>query len=291
MRWQRPPAAGDQGPGSWRHSPSAAELRGRHRYSVNVPRETVIRAVVLRRQLGWTAAGRARAPRVHDLRHRMVVRRIQARHARTPGPQARRPRQAGTALHRDQSRVTARAMLPDLSAASLAGTGERAVCAPPVPLKPLPEPVDLAGTASEDRPCHRPAQARPPDAPPLHPALASASRTPATRITVAPIGQFYVTQCASRAGITDRDCRGRTAPVGPCPRLRRSSLNVKTSRILTWGFIAPGHFLCPVCPHVGSVLARVSGPGRGGLVQSGRIGARGRVAMAKLAGQLFRPMV
>jgi hypothetical protein len=207
MRWQRPPAAGDQGPGSWRHSPSAAELRGRHRYSVNVPRETVIRAVVLRRQLGWTAAGRARAPRVHDLRHRMVVRRIQARHARTPGPQARRPRQAGTALHRDQSRVTARAMLPDLSAASLAGTGERAVCAPPVPLKPLPEPVDLAGTASEDRPCHRPAQARPPDAPPLHPALASASRTPATRITVAPIGQFYVTQCASRAGITDRDCR------------------------------------------------------------------------------------
>jgi integrase/recombinase XerD len=36
---------------------------------------------VLRRQLGWTAAGRARAPRVHDLRHRMVVRRIQAWHA------------------------------------------------------------------------------------------------------------------------------------------------------------------------------------------------------------------
>jgi integrase len=35
----------------------------------------------LRRQLGWTAAGRARAPRVHDLRHRMVVRRIQAWHA------------------------------------------------------------------------------------------------------------------------------------------------------------------------------------------------------------------
>jgi integrase len=35
----------------------------------------------LRRQLGWTAAGRARVPRVHDLRHRMVVRRIQAWHA------------------------------------------------------------------------------------------------------------------------------------------------------------------------------------------------------------------
>ena len=37
---------------------------------------------MLRRQLGWTAAGRARTPRVHDLRHRMVVRRIQAWHAR-----------------------------------------------------------------------------------------------------------------------------------------------------------------------------------------------------------------
>ncbi|HXZ73291.1 MAG TPA: tyrosine-type recombinase/integrase [Streptosporangiaceae bacterium] len=36
---------------------------------------------VLRRQLGWTAAGRTRAPRVHDLRHRVVVRRIQAWHA------------------------------------------------------------------------------------------------------------------------------------------------------------------------------------------------------------------
>jgi integrase/recombinase XerD len=35
----------------------------------------------LRQELGWTAAGRTRAPRVHDLRHRMVVRRIQAWHA------------------------------------------------------------------------------------------------------------------------------------------------------------------------------------------------------------------
>ena len=35
---------------------------------------------VLRRQLGWTA-GRTRAPRIHDLRHRMVVRRIQTWHA------------------------------------------------------------------------------------------------------------------------------------------------------------------------------------------------------------------
>lgn len=37
--------------------------------------------IVLRRQLGWSAAGRTRIPRVHDLRHRMVVRRIQAWHA------------------------------------------------------------------------------------------------------------------------------------------------------------------------------------------------------------------
>ncbi len=34
----------------------------------------------MRRRLGWTADGRTRAPRVHDLRHRMVVRRIEAWH-------------------------------------------------------------------------------------------------------------------------------------------------------------------------------------------------------------------
>lgn len=36
---------------------------------------------VLRGQLGWTTTGRTRAPRIHDLRHRMVVRRIQTWHA------------------------------------------------------------------------------------------------------------------------------------------------------------------------------------------------------------------
>ena len=36
---------------------------------------------VLRQQLGWSATGRTRAPRIHDLRHRMVVRRIQTWHA------------------------------------------------------------------------------------------------------------------------------------------------------------------------------------------------------------------
>jgi integrase len=48
------------------------------RISYNAANDTF---TVLRRQLGWTAAGRARTPRVHDLRHRMVVRRIQAWHA------------------------------------------------------------------------------------------------------------------------------------------------------------------------------------------------------------------
>jgi integrase len=36
---------------------------------------------LLRRRLGWTAIGRTRVPRMHDLRHRMVVRRIQTWHA------------------------------------------------------------------------------------------------------------------------------------------------------------------------------------------------------------------
>jgi integrase len=35
---------------------------------------------VVRRRLGWDATGRTRAPRIHDLRHRMVVRRIQTWH-------------------------------------------------------------------------------------------------------------------------------------------------------------------------------------------------------------------
>lgn len=35
----------------------------------------------LRHRLGWTGAGRARTPRIHDLRHTMVVRRIQAWYA------------------------------------------------------------------------------------------------------------------------------------------------------------------------------------------------------------------
>lgn len=36
---------------------------------------------LVRRRLGWTADGRTRVPRIHDLRHRMVVRRIQEWHA------------------------------------------------------------------------------------------------------------------------------------------------------------------------------------------------------------------
>jgi integrase/recombinase XerD len=45
----------------------------------------------LRRQLGWTAEGRSRTPRVHDLRHRFVVRRIQAWHAQGADVDARIP--------------------------------------------------------------------------------------------------------------------------------------------------------------------------------------------------------
>jgi integrase/recombinase XerD len=58
--------------------PANAAGPGWYRVSYNAANSTFI---VLRRQLGWTAAGRTRAPRVHDLRHRMVVRRIQAWHA------------------------------------------------------------------------------------------------------------------------------------------------------------------------------------------------------------------
>jgi integrase/recombinase XerD len=36
--------------------------------------------LMLRRQLGWSSTGRTHAPRVHDLRHRLVVRRILAWH-------------------------------------------------------------------------------------------------------------------------------------------------------------------------------------------------------------------
>jgi integrase/recombinase XerD len=47
------------------------------RVSYNAANHTFI---MLRRQLGWTATGRTRLPHVHDLRHRMVVRRIQTWH-------------------------------------------------------------------------------------------------------------------------------------------------------------------------------------------------------------------
>ncbi|MHB1536745.1 MAG: site-specific integrase, partial [Acidimicrobiales bacterium] len=46
---------------------------------------------VVRRRLGWTADGRTRLPRVHDLRHRMVVRRIEAWHAQGVNVDAKIP--------------------------------------------------------------------------------------------------------------------------------------------------------------------------------------------------------
>ncbi|WP_226760402.1 tyrosine-type recombinase/integrase [Arthrobacter sp. SO3] len=42
-------------------------------------------------RLGWTAQNRTRAPRIHDLRHRMVVRRIQAWHAEGANVEAKIP--------------------------------------------------------------------------------------------------------------------------------------------------------------------------------------------------------
>lgn len=46
---------------------------------------------VVRRRLGWTASGRTRAPRIHDLRHRMVVRRIEAWHGQGVNVDAKIP--------------------------------------------------------------------------------------------------------------------------------------------------------------------------------------------------------
>jgi hypothetical protein len=44
--------------------------------------------------------------------------------------------------------------------------------------------------------------------------------------------------------------------------------------------------MCPICPHVGSVLARVLEPGRGGLVKSGWIRGAAGTVVAKLARQV-----
>ena len=53
------------------------------------------------------------------------------------------------------------------------------------------------------------------------------------------------------------------------PRVRGSSPWRRTRTDL--GFYRSGSFfMCPFCPHVGSVLARESRPGRGGLVKNGR---------------------
>jgi integrase len=50
-------------------------------YSERISYNTAFHAFsVARRRLGWDADGRTRLPRVHDLRHRMVVRRIQTWH-------------------------------------------------------------------------------------------------------------------------------------------------------------------------------------------------------------------
>ena len=55
----------------------------------------------LRRQLGWSAVGRTRTPRIHDLRHRMVVRRIEAWHAQNVNVDAKIPVLATYMGHED----------------------------------------------------------------------------------------------------------------------------------------------------------------------------------------------
>lgn len=56
---------------------------------------------VLRRQLGWSAVGRTRVPRMHDLRHRMVVRRIETWHAQNVNVDAKIPVLATYMGHED----------------------------------------------------------------------------------------------------------------------------------------------------------------------------------------------
>ena len=59
------------------------------------------------------------------------------------------------------------------------------------------------------------------------------------------------------------------------PRVRGSSPWRRTRTDL--GFLrSRSFFRCPICPHVGSVLAPESGPGRGGLVQTAAIGCAAR---------------
>ena len=58
------------------------------RVSYNAAADTFAR---LRDELGWTVDGRTRLPRIHDLRHRMVIRRIQAWYANGSNVDAKIP--------------------------------------------------------------------------------------------------------------------------------------------------------------------------------------------------------
>ncbi|MHB1778079.1 MAG: tyrosine-type recombinase/integrase [Acidimicrobiales bacterium] len=63
-------------------TPASADAFFRTEASERISYRTAHHAFsVARRRLGWDATGRTRAPRIHDLRHRMVVRRIQTWHA------------------------------------------------------------------------------------------------------------------------------------------------------------------------------------------------------------------
>jgi hypothetical protein len=85
-------------------------------------------------------------------------------------------------------------------------------------------------------------------------------------------------------GTTRLTC-GRPSTQPSYPQLRAKREDLTRSDL---GFHHPrSFFVCPVCPHAGSVLARESGPGRGGLV---KFGPRRAVA-GSAARELAKPMV
>ena len=60
---------------------------------------------------------------------------------------------------------------------------------------------------------------------------------------------------------------------------------MKTSPVPTWGSSLQVIFMCPFCPHVGSVFARESRPGRGGLAPCGIVRAELRMLSSWLHGK------
>jgi hypothetical protein len=123
----------------------------------------------------------------------------------------------------------------------------------------------------------------------VHPRPASRGTTPSRRTAASPLRRALA--CTAR-GIPDplhdqrrrqRDPRPRRrSPARYLSPLNHATLNPRVRGSSPWrrtrtdlGFSSiQVIFMCPFCPHVGSMFARELGPGRGGLVQSGRIRAR-----------------